>query len=81
VLICLYYIFCTYYNIINTIHTCLQVQKARDSGLISDSVTIKEIVAEAERLEVKSKATLVLAELLFDDKIHLQVQLNTIMCS
>jgi len=36
-------------------------------------------VAEAERLEVKSKATLVLAELLFDDKIHLQVHVtNTI---
>lgn len=47
----------------------LQVQKARDSGSIID----RELVAEAERLEVKSKATLVLAELLFDDKIHLQV--------
>ncbi|XP_015369691.1 PREDICTED: eukaryotic translation initiation factor 5 [Diuraphis noxia] len=56
-----------------------KVQKARDSGLISDSVTIKEIVAEAERLEVKSKATLVLAELLFDDKIHLQLKKHRVL--
>jgi translation initiation factor 5 len=33
----------------------------------------KELVAEAERLEVKSKAPLVLAELLLDEKIHVQV--------
>jgi len=36
-------------------------------------------VAEAERLEVKSKATLVLAELLFDDKIHLQVHYQILL--
>ena len=63
------------------IYLCVWVQKARDSGLISDSVTIKEIVAEAERLEVKSKATLVLAELLFDDKIHLQVHKQILLCA
>lgn len=33
----------------------------------------KELVAEAERLEIKSKAPLVLAELLFDCKILTQV--------
>lgn len=38
-------------------------------------------MAEAERLEVKSKATLVLAELLFDDKIHLQVHFLILLCA
>lgn len=52
-------------------YNLIQVQKARDSG----SIIARELVAEAERLEVKSKATLVLAELLFDDKIHLQVNI------
>ncbi|XP_050430542.1 eukaryotic translation initiation factor 5 [Adelges cooleyi] len=52
-----------------------KVQKARDSG----SILAKELVAEAERLEVKSKATLVLAELLFDDKIHLQLKKHRVL--
>jgi len=52
-----------------------KVQKARDSG----SIIARELVAEAERLEVKSKATLVLAELLFDDKIHLQLKKHRVL--
>lgn len=42
-------------------------------GMMSPAVA-KELVAEAERLEIKSKAPLVLAELLFDDKIHIQIK-------
>lgn len=42
-------------------------------GLSSANVA-KELIAEAERLEIKSKAPLVLAELLFDDKIHIQIK-------
>jgi hypothetical protein len=38
-----------------------------------DSTAHKELVTEAERLEIKSKAPLVLAELLFDQNIHTQV--------
>jgi len=52
-----------------------KVQKVRDSG----SIIARELVAEAERLEVKSKATLVLAELLFDDKIHLQLKKHRVL--
>lgn len=33
----------------------------------------KELLAEAERLDIKSKAPLVLAELLFDQNINIQV--------
>ncbi|VVC34865.1 W2 domain,Armadillo-type fold,Translation initiation factor IF2/IF5,Translation initiation factor [Cinara cedri] len=52
-----------------------KVQKARDSG----SIIARELLAEAERLEVKSKATLVLAELLFDEKIHLQLKKHRVL--
>lgn len=46
-----------------------KVKADRDAGALN----AKEIVAEAERLEIKSKAPLILAELLFDDKIAVQV--------
>lgn len=42
----------------------------KESGSLENH---REIVAEAERLEIKTKATLVLAELLFDQNIHTQV--------
>lgn len=45
----------------------------RDAGQLMESNAHKELVAEAERLEIKSKAPLVLAELLFDQNIHTQV--------
>lgn len=46
-----------------------KVKADRDAGALN----AKEIVAEAERLEIKSKAPLILAELLLDDKIAVQV--------
>lgn len=46
----------------------------RDAGQLMDNNAHKELVAEAERLEIKSKAPLVLAELLFDQNIHTQVK-------
>ena len=46
-----------------------KVKAARDAGTLN----ARELVAEAERLEIKSKAPLILAEVLFDDKIHVQV--------
>lgn len=42
----------------------------KDNGTLENH---REVVAEAERLEIKTKATLVLAELLFDQNIHTQV--------
>ena len=47
------------------------IKKLKDVGLLENH---REIVAEAERLEIKNKATLVLAELLFDQNIHTQVR-------
>ncbi len=47
-----------------------KVKANRDAGTLN----AKEIVAEAERLEIKTKAPLILAELLFDEKIHVQVR-------
>ena len=49
------------------------VKKNKDAGTLNSVATAKELLAEAERLEIKSKAPLVFAELLFDDKIHLEV--------
>lgn len=49
------------------------IKTRRDAGQLVDSSAHKELVAEAERLEIKSKASLVLAELLFDQNIHTQV--------
>ncbi|XKL66062.1 hypothetical protein PGB90_009482 [Kerria lacca] len=40
----------------------------------ANTLNAKEIVAEAERLEIKTKAPLILAELLFDEKIHIQLK-------
>ncbi|CAB0013949.1 unnamed protein product [Nesidiocoris tenuis] len=48
------------------------VKARKDSGELPNAT--KEILSEAERLEIKSKAPLVLAELLFDDKIHVQIK-------
>ncbi|KAK7582326.1 hypothetical protein V9T40_013771 [Parthenolecanium corni] len=47
-----------------------KVKADRDAGALN----AKEIVAEAERLDIKSKAPLILAELLFDDKIAVQLK-------
>ncbi|XP_065211426.1 eukaryotic translation initiation factor 5-like [Planococcus citri] len=47
-----------------------KVKADRDAGTLN----AKETVAEADRLEIKQKAPLILAELLFDEKIHVQVK-------
>lgn len=47
------------------------VKKAKDTGTLDNH---REIIAEAERLEIKSKAPVVLAEVLFDQNIHTQVK-------
>lgn len=46
-------------------------QKAKQDGAIGNSG--KELVAEAERLDVKDKAVLAMAELLFDCKMLQQI--------
>ena len=47
------------------------VKCRRDAGQLDNH---KEFLAEAERLEIKTKAPLVLAELLFDQQIAVQVK-------
>lgn len=50
------------------------VKAKRDAGILENFQTQKEILSEAERLEIKSKAPLVLAELLFDHNMLSQVK-------
>ena len=56
---------------INTFFKFVQVKR----GMINSRVA-KEILAEAERLEIKNKAPVVLCELLFNDKIFKERQIN-----
>ena len=56
---------------INTFFKFVQVKR----GMINSRVA-KEILAEAERLEIKNKAPVVLCELLFNDKIIKERQIN-----
>merc|ERR1712117_474120 len=56
---------------INIFFKFVQVKK----GMINSAVA-KEILAEAERLEIKNKAPVVLCELLFNDKMFKEKQIN-----
>lgn len=55
------------------------VKQRKDAGTLEQPNTGKELLAEAERLEIKSKAPLVLAELLFDTKILIEVLIRSYM--
>lgn len=50
------------------------VKAKRDAGALENAQVQKEILNEAERLEIKAKAPLVLAELLFDQNILAQIK-------
>lgn len=63
----------------------VMVKKKLDTGVLDKTEDQKELLAEAERLEIKTKAPLVLMELLFDQNalqqvsyIH-QVKFSTVM--
>ena len=56
---------------------CFLSQGKRDRGELSKSV--KEVVGEADRLEVKEKVPLVLVELLLTDKILTQIKEHRIL--
>lgn len=49
------------------------VKQRRDQGLLTKPGVDKDIVTEAERLDVKDKAPLILCELIFDSNILTQV--------
>lgn len=49
------------------------VKAKRDAGTLDSPQAQKELVSEADRLDIKTKTPLILAELLFDDNILLQV--------
>lgn len=55
------------------------IKLRRDSDQLSDVATQKELVAEAERLEIKPKAPLLLAELLFDQTICSQAKKHRVL--
>lgn len=50
------------------------VKAKRDAGLLDSAQVQKELLNESERLEIKTKAPLILAELLFDQNIVGQVK-------
>lgn len=53
------------------------VKQRRDQGLLTKPGVDKDIVTEAERLDVKDKAPLILCELIFDSNILTQVYPNS----
>lgn len=55
------------------------MKQKRDQDLLGSPATQKELVNEAERLEVKTKAPLILAELLFDQNILAQVKKHRLL--
>lgn len=56
------------------------VKQRRDAGTLLQPTAPREILTQAEHLEIKTKAPLVLAELLLSDKIHVEVWLDLISC-
>lgn len=57
---------------VNMVYEMLKLKK--DGGELGKATTIKEIFAEAERLEVKDKVPLVLVELLLNEKVVQQLK-------
>lgn len=55
------------------------IKLRRDSDQLGDVATQKEIVSEAERLEIKQKAPLLLAELLFDQNMSVQAKKHRLL--
>lgn len=55
------------------------VKRKRDENLLIQANVQKEILNEAERLEIKTKAPLILAELLFDQNILTQVKKHRLL--
>jgi len=52
------------------------VVNKKNAGPIHQGAAAKEVVAEADRLEIRNKAPIVLCELLFDDKMFKEKQLE-----
>lgn len=50
------------------------VKQRRDAGTLLQPTAPREILTQAEHLEIKTKAPLVLAELLLSDKIHVEIK-------
>merc|ERR1711902_23958 len=59
---------------INIFHKFVVIKK--NAGPIHQGAAAKEVAAEAERLEIKNKAPVVLCELLFNDKMFKEKQIN-----
>jgi len=59
---------------INIFHKYVVIKK--NAGPINQGAAAKEVAAEADRLEVKNKAPMVLCELLFNDKMFKEKQLE-----
>lgn len=50
------------------------VKQRRDTGTLEQPAIHREVLAQAEHLEIKTKAPLVLVELLLSEKIHVEVK-------
>lgn len=51
------------------------VKEKKETGVLGDQLVHKELVREAERLDIKDKSTLVLSELLFTENIVEEIKL------
>ncbi|GJQ82342.1 putative translation initiation factor [Trypoxylus dichotomus] len=55
------------------------VKSKKDAGMLDNAQTQKDILVEAERLEIKTKTPLILAELLFDQNILSQIKKHRVL--
>lgn len=55
------------------------VKDRQDKGLLLDAECQKEIVKEAERLDIRDKSVLILSELVFSEKIMEEIKTNKIL--
>lgn len=55
------------------------MKQKRDQDVLGQANVQKELLGEAERLEIKTKAPLILAELLFDQNILAQVKKHRLL--
>ncbi len=55
------------------------VKEKQEAGLILDKEVQKDIVKEAERLDIKDKSVLILSELLFSENIMEEIKTNKIL--
>ena len=55
------------------------VNSKKSAGLLQDQEVQKEIVKEAERLDIRDKSVLIMSEILFSENINEEIKANKIL--